>query len=82
MTTATLGKWGNASAVRLPKPFCDMLHLQVGDDVRIYVEDDRRIVIESAREKDTLKGRMEAWDGKRYQGRELDWGAPAGEELW
>ncbi len=82
MTTATLGKWGNASAVRLPKPFCDTLHLRVGDDVRIYVEDDRRIVIESAREKDTLKGRMETWDGKRYQGRELDWGAPAGEELW
>lgn len=82
MATATIGQWGNAAAIRLPKPFCETLNLNVGDDVRIVIEDNSCIVIESTYEKDTLQARMKAWDGKRYRWAEMDWGAPQGDELW
>lgn len=82
MARATIGKWGNASAIRIPKPFCDSLRIDVGDDVRISIEDDRRIVIEPAVDKFTLKARMKHWNGERYKSEELDWGCPAGEEIW
>lgn len=82
MATATIGRWGNASALRIPKPFCDSLGIGVGDDVRISIEDDSRIIIEPAVGEDTLKARMRHWDGKRYESKELDWGGPVGEEIW
>lgn len=82
MTTATIGKWGNASAVRLPKPFCDLIGITIGDDVRLSVDGNQRIIIEPAYEEHTLKSRMRQWDGVRYHSEELDWGSPAGEELW
>lgn len=82
MATATIGKWGNASAVRLPKSFCDILRVSAGDSVHVFVEDDRRIVIEPASDGYTLKERMRGWNGGRYHSEELDWGTPMGDELW
>ncbi len=82
MATATIGRWGNASALRIPKPFCDSLGIGVGDDVRISVEGDSRIIIEPAVDESTLKARMKHWDGKRYKSEEFDWGRPVGEEIW
>lgn len=82
MATATIGKWGNASALRLPKLFCDSLGIGVGDDVKISIEDESRIVIEPVVNEFTLKARMVQWDGKRYKSDELDWGQPVGEEIW
>lgn len=82
MTTLTIGKWGNASAIRLPKSFCETLGIGIGDDVRVSMENDRRVVIEPVRDEHTLKGRMRSWNGERYHGDELDWGDVAGEELW
>lgn len=82
MTTLTIGKWGNASAIRLPKSFCETLGIGIGDDVRVSMENDRRVVIEPVRDEHTLKGRMRSWNGERYHSDELDWGDVAGEELW
>ena len=82
MTTTTIGKWGNASALRLPKLFCESLGIKIGDDVNIFVEDDSRIVIEPAREEFTIKARMREWDGTRYKSEEPNWGPAVGEEIW
>lgn len=78
----TIGKWGNASAIRLPKSFCETLGIGIGDDVRVSMEEDRRIIIEPVREKYTLKDRMRSWNGERYRSSELSWSDAAGEELW
>lgn len=78
----TIGKWGNASAIRLPKSFCKTLGIGLGDDMRMSIENDQRIIIEPARDEHTLKGRMRSWNGERYHGDELDWGGVAGEGLW
>lgn len=82
MAMATIGKWGNASALRIPKPFCDSLGIGIGDDVRISIEGNNRLIIEPAIGESTLKARMRHWDGKRYKNEELDWGCPVGKEIW
>lgn len=81
MTTAVMGRWGNANALRIPLPFCQQLGLSAGSSVDISIEGNR-IVIEASDEDYTLKGRMANWDGKRLESKELDWGSPVGEELW
>ncbi len=81
MATATLGKWGNATGVRIPQPYCQQLGISAGSTVNITIED-KRIVIEPEPERYTLQARMKNWDGERYQSDECDWGAPQGEELW
>lgn len=81
MTTATLGRWGNATALRIPLPFCNQLGLEAGSTVNLFVEGSR-IVIEPTDEEFTLKGRMAAWDGQRFKTSEYDWGEPQGRELW
>lgn len=78
----TIGKRGNASAIRLPKSFCETLGIGVGDDMRMFVENDRRAIIEPVRDEHSLKGRMRSWNGERYHGDELDWSDVAGKELW
>lgn len=82
MTTATLGRWGNANALRIPLPFCRQLGIDAGSVVSIALEGDRMIV-RKAEEGLSLSARMaEGWDGARYQSEELDWGEPAGNEVW
>lgn len=82
MTTATIGKWGNASAIRIPQPFCEQMGIGVGDSVKMFIDGRNRIVIEPAAEQHTLQARMAKWDGKRYETCEYDWGDPVGKEIW
>ena len=82
MLTATIGKWGNASAIRLPQPFCEQLGIGVGDAVQVFLDGNKRIVIEPPAERNTLEARMAGWDGKRFETHEYDWGEPAGKEMW
>jgi antitoxin MazE len=50
MTKVTISKWGNSSAIRLPKAALDELGLKQGDTVDLTVENGKA-VIEPARPK-------------------------------
>jgi antitoxin MazE len=79
--TATVNKWGNSQGVRLPKSYCERLKLSVGDEVLLSFEDGK-IIIASLAEQHTLLSRMKAWDNKRLETDEFDWGRPVGKEVW
>ena len=81
MTTTTMGKWGNANALRIPQAFCDMLGVHAGDKVDITAEPGK-LTIRPAEGQWTLKGRMREWDGVRFETQEYDWGEPVGNEVW
>ena len=81
MVSATIGKWGNAAALRIPQVFCKELDLAVNDEVNMEVRDDQLIISKPVGEY-TLKARMASWDGTRYKSEELDWGSAVGEEIW
>ncbi len=81
MTTATIGRWGNANAIRLPKAVCEQVGLSADDVVSVEAKKDK-IVIQKTADKFTLQNLMKTWDGKRYFADEIDWGAPQGNEVW
>ncbi len=80
---ATVNRWGNSLALRLPKPIADEAKLVEGAIVDIVV-DDGKIKVTPARPRydldDLLKGERAA--KKKGGSREVDWGAPKGREVW
>lgn len=42
--TAVISKWGNSQGLRFPKDVMKTLHLSVGDEVDIIVENDMAII--------------------------------------
>ncbi len=78
---ASVRKWGNSAAVRIPAVVLEATRLKVDEDVDIR-EEAGRIVIEPVREKkykleDLLRGIT-----KDNIHQEIDFGAPQGKEVW
>ena len=78
---ATVKKWGNSAAVRIPASVMQATNIAL-DEVVDVREEDGRIVIEPVRQKryqlDTL---LKAITSKN-QHRPFDFGAPVGKEVW
>ncbi|MGR6545260.1 AbrB/MazE/SpoVT family DNA-binding domain-containing protein [Paenibacillus tundrae] len=45
MTTATLSKWGNSSAIRIPNQLLKRLNLQEGAEIEILVTADNELLL-------------------------------------
>ncbi len=76
-------KWGNSQGLRLPKQVLEDARLSSGDSVDVTVEDGL-IVIAPARR---VRGRQRLEElvsriPKGYRAEEMDWGEPAGKEVW
>jgi antitoxin MazE len=77
----TLHRWGNSVGLRIPKPLLEQLDLAEGSKVDAKVEAGR-LVIQPARPKRlTMNELLEGFTQDDQPG-ELDWGAPAGREVW
>ena len=77
---ATIQRWGNSHAVRLPKNLIDSAGLQENDVVEIIAEKDQ-ITIKKQKRHFTLQERFEHYEGETAE-TEIDWGDPVGQELW
>lgn len=94
MATATLTKWGNSQGILIPKALCDKMELTVGDKLEIAARDGI-IEVKPVRHtyqrtrKASIDEIFQSWDGS-YEppsdwlviGAEIDWGKPAGSEVW
>jgi antitoxin MazE len=76
---ATIVKWGNSNAVRLPKAFTDALSLRENDAIQINVEGNA-IVIRKPRPA-SLRELFECYNGD-VESKEWDTGSPVGREVW
>lgn len=74
---ATITKWGNSLALRLPKNIADEVHLVEGAMVTIQVEDGS-IRVTPARKRFALSELLEG----HKKSAEYGWGKPKGEEVW
>lgn len=81
MVSATLGKWGNANAVRIPRAYCEQMGIEPGDPLVLYL-DGENLIIGKGLHRYTLSERLKNWDNGRYWSPELDWGEPVGNEVW
>ncbi|MFY9675854.1 MAG: AbrB/MazE/SpoVT family DNA-binding domain-containing protein [Terriglobales bacterium] len=75
-----LVKWGNSHAVRIPKTMLDRIEIRPGDELEIRVEEGR-IELRPAARRLTLRALVSRiTPGNRHT--EVDWGKPAGREVW
>ena len=81
-------KWGNSHGIRLPKAFLQDIKISENDPVDISLENEK-IIIKKIDQKDhkTIKKRLMDFYGKDYEKHstsqnEMDWGKPAGNEVW
>lgn len=78
---ATVKKWGNSAAVRIPASVMHATNIDLDEVVEVR-EEDGRIVIEPVRKKKyELNALLERITSKN-QHRAIDFGAPVGKEVW
>ena len=78
---ATVKKWGNSAAVRIPYKILEAVSLSLEEEVQIR-EDKGRIIIEPVQPvrydlKDLLSGIT-----SKNQHKAVDFGSPEGKEIW
>lgn len=57
MTALTLGRWGNSTAVRLPKSLLIKFNLQEGDVLRVVPSDTTQLILEPIKQEKRKRGR-------------------------
>jgi antitoxin MazE len=87
MKTAIV-KWGNSQGIRLPKAFLKNIGIAENETVDVVLQNDA-IVIKKINQKKhrTTKERLLEFYGEQYEQKiitqnEIDWGFPAGKEVW
>lgn len=75
--------WGNSQGLRLSKQILEDVHVSVGDDVDVAVQDGVIVItpVKKTRGKVSLQN-LVARIPKNYRPEEIDWGMPVGQEAW
>ncbi len=75
--------WGNSQGLRLNKQILEEANISVGDEVELCVREGAIVIqpIRHIRGSHDLK-KLVKLIPKNYQPDELNWGSPAGKEVW
>ncbi|WP_127538747.1 AbrB/MazE/SpoVT family DNA-binding domain-containing protein [Paenibacillus illinoisensis] len=88
MTTATLSKWGNSSAIRIPNQLLKKLNLEEGAEIEILVTADNELLLrpvsKATESNEELRSHLKSLlskvkDNKRHE--EIDFGTEGNELL-
>lgn len=76
-------KWGNSQGLRLSKELLSGVDIQVGDAVEVMVHEGSIVISPVQR----MRGRHNLIElvqdiPEDYESQELEWGDPAGREVW
>jgi antitoxin MazE len=77
---ATIQRWGNSLAVRIPKAFAEQAELAEGSAAEIEIEG-TAITLRPARKEWTLEQLLKGIT-KSNRPKPVDWGPPVGKEVW
>ncbi len=77
---ASIAKWGNSLALRLPKALAEEVRLVEGATVELRVENGSLVVVPSRKRYRLTDLLAEAKPETGYD--ETDWGTPRGKEAW
>ena len=77
----TIQKWGNSLAVRVPRSMAQKLALRVGSTVAMREEKKTIIIRAAPKTRKSLKALI-AMIRPENMHEEMDWGKPAGKEIW
>jgi len=59
-----VSKWGNSLAIRLPATVVEVLDLKEGDDIEVYVADDRELIVSRKPGRAELLKRLRQFRGR------------------
>ena len=79
--TAIIQKWGNSQGIRLPKILLEDLNMSEGEEVEIIAENSVLIIKPAMKKRKTIQELFDGYEGD-YKPQEIDWGEPAGGEIW
>ena len=77
----TLKQWGNSSGILLPKELMNRAGIKQNDTLDAEVVNGKIVLTPGFRHR-SLKERAAEYDGKLNLSDEIDWGDPAGSEVW
>lgn len=78
---ATVQKWGNSLALRIPGPLAKDVHLQQGSVVELVVIEGEMVVKPKGQRKYSLSQLLKGMT-KNNRHSEQDWGGEMGQEIW
>ena len=73
--------WGNSQGIRLPKALLQEAGIQTNDTLQVKL-DGSAIILSKTFPHRSLKERAASFGGQLNLSDELDWGEPAGNEVW
>ena len=80
--TATIRRWGNSAAVRIPRHILSQANLEEGTDVEIILAKEGEITLRALRKRKSIQELFDGYDGGFFQTEEIDWGKAQGNEIW
>ena len=80
--TATIRRWGNSAAVRIPSQVLTQANLEEGTEVEIILAKEGEITLRAVRKRKSIQELFADYDSGFFQTEEIDWGAPRGNEVW
>jgi len=84
----TIVKWGNSHGIRIPKVFLQNIQITENDPVDVILEKEKIIIKKSnVKKHKTTKERLIEFYGVDFDKnhthqKEIEWGVPAGKEIW
>ena len=79
---ATIRKWGNSAAIRIPRHILTQARLEEGIDVEIILAKEGEITLRAVHKRKSIQELFADYDGGFFQTEEIDWGEPKGNEVW
>jgi antitoxin MazE len=79
---ATIRRWGNSAAVRIPRAVLSQANLEEGNDVEILLTKEGEITLRAVRKRKTIEELFADYDGDFFPTKEIDWGEQQGNEIW
>ncbi len=81
MTYTTIQKWGNSQGIRIPRHILSAAAIGMDDRVEIEVSHGVITLKKAQPAKKSIQELFAGYEGD-YKAEEVDWGEPAGEEIW
>ena len=78
--TATIQKWGNSLALRLPRALAQQIKVSEGQAVELKVTDDK-LIVQAAWRRPSLDELLAKVTPENIHP-ETNWGPPQGKEVW
>jgi antitoxin MazE len=80
--TATIKRWGNSVAVRIPRRILLQSNIEEGSEVEIISMKEGEITLRAVRKRKSIQELFADYDGGFFQTEEIKWDEPRGNEIW